>query len=184
MVRPGGYDGGASLSRGRGGGRPLRRPRTAQQIQIRLARPEDAGGIASVLRESFLEYKSLYTDGGFAATTPTAEQIQARWPEGPVWVALAHRGVVGTVAAVRKGDSAYIRSMAVLPATRGSGTGSSLLEQVERWAAGERITRLFLSTTPFLVSAIRLYERSGFQRVDDGPHDLFGTPLFTMEKMI
>jgi len=42
--------------------------------------------------------------------------------------------------------------------------------------------RLYLSTTPFLHSAIRLYERCGFRRTDEGPHDLFGTPLFTMEK--
>ena len=28
----------------------------------------------------------------------------------------------------------------------------------------------------------RLYERFGFQRTSDEPHELFGTPLFTMEK--
>ncbi len=41
---------------------------------------------------------------------------------------------------------------------------------------------MFLSTTPFLHSAIRLYERFGYRRTDDGMNDLFGTPLFTMEK--
>jgi hypothetical protein len=38
--------------------------------------------------------------------------------------------------------------------------------------------------TPFLNTAIRLYEAFGFRRMNDGPHDLFGTPLFTMEKTV
>jgi hypothetical protein len=41
---------------------------------------------------------------------------------------------------------------------------------------------MVLSTTPFLTAAISLYERFGFSRSIDGPHDLYGTPLFTMVK--
>jgi putative acetyltransferase len=142
----------------------------ARQLEIRSAGPEDAAAIVAVLRESFLEFKVLYTDGGFAATTPGKEQVLMRLREGPVWVALREAQVLGTVAAVVKGDSAYIRGMAVLPDARGLGAGTRLLQQVEAWARGEDFTRLFLSTTPFLSSAIRLYERSGFRRTDDGLH--------------
>jgi N-acetylglutamate synthase-like GNAT family acetyltransferase len=155
-----------------------------ERVQIRRAGIEDCAAIAGVLSESFAEFKSLYTEEGFAATAPGAEQIQARMSEGPVWVALHHAVMTGTVAAVKKSESVYVRGMAVLPSARGSGTGTRLLERVESWAAHEKILRIFLSTTPFLDSAIRLYERSGFRRTDEGPHDLFGTPLFTMAKMI
>lgn len=155
----------------------------ASNIQIRLASPAEAAKVAEVLLEAFHEFKALYTDGGFAATTPTVQQVLERFQEGPVWVAVQNGSIVGTVGAVKKGDSAYIRSMAVLPASRGSGAGSRLLEELERWAAAEGLGRLFLSTTPFLDSAIRLYERFGFRRTSDEPHDLFGTPLFTMEKI-
>jgi putative acetyltransferase len=158
--------------------------RPPTQIEIRRAVPEDAPAIATVLHESFGEFKALYTDGGFAATTLNADQVLARMQEGPVWVALRESALLGTVAAVIKGDSVYIRGMAVLPIARGSGAGTRLLQQIEVWASGEGYARLFLSTTPFLASAIRLYERFGFRRTDENLHDLFGTPLFTMEKAI
>ena len=156
----------------------------AMQIEIRIAQPEDATTIAAVLFESFIEFKALYTDGGFAATTPGAEQVLTRMREGPVWIALHDSAVLGTVAAVAKGESVYIRGMAVSPSARGSGAGSALLKHLEGWAASQGFRRLFLSTTPFLDSAIRLYEGSGYRRTDEGPHDLFGTALFTMEKHI
>lgn len=156
----------------------------AGQLEIRCAGSDDARKIASVLYESFAEFKALYTDQGFAATALGAEQVLARMREGPVWVALLETEVVGTAAAVIKSGSVYIRGMAVRPAARGSGAGTRLLQQVESWATAQGCSRLFLSTTPFLTSAIRLYERFGFRRSDDDLYDLFGTPLFNMEKTI
>ena len=153
-------------------------------VDVRLATPDDAPVIAALLHQSFVEFKSLYTEGGFAATALGAEQVLARMREGPVWLALRKGKAIGTVAAVVKDQSVYIRGMAVLPAARGFGAGAKLLQQVENWACAEGYARLFLSTTPFLSSAIRLYERFGFRRMDGNPHDLFGTPLFGMQKTL
>jgi putative acetyltransferase len=155
-----------------------------KQLEVRRAGPDDAPVIAAVLYASFVEFEALYTKGGFAATAPGAEQVLTRMREGPVWVALREGVVLGTVAAVVRDASVYVRGMAVLPAARGSGAGVALLQCVEDWALSQSCRRLFLSTTPFLDSAIRLYERSGFRRTDNGLHDLFGTPLFTMEKVL
>ena len=135
-----------------------------------------------MLFESFAEYQSLYTPEGFLATAITAEQIAHRIAEGPVWVALLGKEIVGTVSVIPKDDALYIRGMAVLPAARGQRTGELLLTHVEQFAATQNFQRLLLSTTPFLDRAIRLYERFGFRRTDEEPHELFGTPLFTMEK--
>ncbi|MFZ0201445.1 MAG: GNAT family N-acetyltransferase [Candidatus Sulfotelmatobacter sp.] len=156
----------------------------ADKIEIRRAGTEDASAIAEVLHDSFIEFKELYSDGGFAATTPRSAEIILRMREGPVWAAFRGGVLWGTVAAVLNGKSTYIRGMAVLPSARGSGVGVALLHRAEDWAAEQGCTRLFLSTTPFLSSAIRLYERSGFRRNGAGPHELFGTPLLTMEKDI
>jgi ribosomal protein S18 acetylase RimI-like enzyme len=154
------------------------------EIQIREAGSQDAAAIAAVLYESFLEFRALYTDGGFAATALTEEQIRIRMAEGPVWVAMRDATVLGTVAAVVKGSRLYMRGMAVLPSARGLGVAARLLEQVEQRAVSEGCRSVFLSTTPFLSAAIRLYEKSVFRRTDEGPHELGGTPLFTMEKNI
>jgi GNAT superfamily N-acetyltransferase len=72
--------------------------------------------------------------------------------------------------------------MAVDPTARGDGIGRRLLERAEEYSIRNGFERLFLSTTPFLSSAIRLYEKYGFSRSDEKPDDLFGTPLFTMVK--
>jgi len=140
--------------------------------------------IASILRQAFIEYEHLYTPSAFAATTPTSAQIQERWNEGPVWVAVQNENEVGTAAAVAKRNGLYIRSMAVLPFARGQGIAVQLLKVVESFAVSGDHKSLFLSTTPFLTSAIRLYECFGFQRSNEGPQDLFGTPLFTMIKQL
>ena len=153
-------------------------------IEIRLSLPQDAQSISSALFKSFVEYKSLYTPEGFAATTPTAEQIENRLNEGPVWVALLDGNIVGTVSAVEQPESVYVRGIAVLPAARGQRIGELLMGQIESFAASRGCGRLFLSTTPFLKQAITLYEQLGFRRTDEGPHDLFGTALFTMEKWL
>lgn len=151
-------------------------------ILIRAALPEDAPAIAAVLRAAFAEYRPLYTPGGYDATTPDAARVVRRLGEGPVWVALLDGGLVGTVAAVDRPDGLYVRGMGVLPDARGHALGWRLLERVERHAAATGQARMYLSTTPFLARAIHLYERFGFARTDDGPHDLFGTPLVTMVK--
>src|SRR4051812_36489720 len=59
-----------------------------EQLEIRRAGPDHAQAIAQVLQRSFMEFESLYTAGGFAATTLGSEQILLRMQEGPVWIAI------------------------------------------------------------------------------------------------
>ena len=153
-------------------------------LEIRLLEPHEAGAVAAVMLESFSEYRALYTQQGFAATTPTTEQVLSRSQEGPVWVAVSEGKIVGTASAVLKAEFLFVRGMAVLPAARGRRVGESLLSESERYATQHACRRLVLSTTPFLERAIRLYERFGFCHTEEGPHDLFGTPLFTMQKVL
>jgi len=149
-----------------------------RSIEISRATADEAASIAAALHQAFAEYRSLYTAEAFAITTPTPTEIEQRWNEGPIWSVVKDGRLVGTVAAVAKGDALYIRSMAVVP------IGKMLLVEVERFARAGGFQRMLLSTTPFLDDAIRLYQRFGFERIREGPHHLAGTPLFTMEKAV
>jgi ribosomal protein S18 acetylase RimI-like enzyme len=160
------------------------KPAQPGDVYSRLATTDESVAISSVLHEAFKDYRPLYTPGGFAATALSPEQVQARIAEGPVWVMIRHDEIVGTAAATLKRPDLYIRGMAVVPTARGLRIGESLLREIETLAVRNGCRRLFLSTTPFLDRAIRLYEKFGFERTQEGPHDLFGTPLFTMQKTL
>jgi len=153
-------------------------------MRVRRARPEDAGAVASILYESFAQFRALYTPQGFSATAITADEVLVRMSEGPAWVALWEDSICGTVAAVPRDAALYVRGMAVLPRVRGMGAGEALLKEVETFAIEHHYRTLLLTTTAFLDSAIRLYERFGFYRTAGGSSDLFGTPLFTMERQL
>ena len=151
---------------------------------IRRAVVEEAAIIARVLYQAFVEFEEQYTPAAFAATTPASDEVQERWSEGPVWVVAQGDQLVGTISAVPKGEGLYIRSMAVLSSHRGQGIGYLLLQAVEQFAIAHGFQHMFLSTTPFLAAAIRLYERFGFHKSNDALHELFGTPLFSMVKQL
>ena len=153
-------------------------------IEIRIAGAADASAVAVLLHHSFVSYRDRYTAPAFLATTPKQPHILTRLSEGPIWIAEQGGAVVGTVSAVSRGRTLYIRGMAVLPAARRRGIAERLLREVEKFASAAGCERLCLSTTPFLTEAIRLYTRSGFQRSDEGPDDLYGTPLFSMQKAV
>lgn len=143
--------------------------------------PSDAEAVAATLRAAFAPFEALYTRQAFEATTPTPEQVGARFREGPVWLAEQDGRVLGTVSAVPRAGELYIRSMAVNPEAQGRGIGGELLRAVEGFALSRSHARLVLTTTPFLHGAIRLYEHAGFQRTGELA-DLYGTPLIWMAK--
>jgi len=154
------------------------------EICLRLATRADAAAIAAVLREAFGEFQPLYTPEAFPRTVIGAEEVEQRIQEGPVWVSMVAGEIAGTASAVAQGQIFYIRGMAVVPSARGKGIARRLLEEIDKAARQNSCNRLRLSTTPFLESAIRLYERFGFTREPEGIRDWYGTPLLFMEKAI
>jgi putative acetyltransferase len=155
---------------------------TADPVTIRTATTADAAAIASVLADAFVEFRDFYTPDGYRATTLAREEVERRFADGPIWVAEFAGQVAGTVSAVVRPDGVHVRSMAVGRSARGCGIGRLLLNQVHEFAAEQDRSHLYLSTTPFLSSAIQLYNRAGFIPTSAPPYELHGTPLFTMEK--
>ena len=151
-------------------------------MQVRRATAVDGDAVAYLLRDAFREFERLYTRDGYAATTPEPTIVRERLKEGPTWVAENDGHIVGTVSAVLRDGAVYVRSMGVAPGARGQRVGHRLMDEPFQLAVERKATRIFLSTTPFLFSAIRLYESLGFRRTGEPPHDLHGTPLVTMAR--
>ena len=153
-------------------------------VELRRAVPTDAETVSRLLAESFAELRAEYTAAAFAATVIGPEEAAHRMTEGPVWICFLDGEAVATGSVVVRGDGLYVRGMAVVPRARGRRVGWRLLEVMEEFARRRRLARMYLSTTPFLDRAIRLYERCGFGRTDEPPHEMLGTPLFTMTKRV
>lgn len=127
-------------------------------VIIQNASIADAPCISKVLLDSFIQFKSFYTPEAFAATTVSADEVLKRLKEGNVWVAVKDEHIMGTVAVVKQGNDLYIRRMAVLPEARGLQIGWKFLEHIQQYAMENNFKSLFLSTTPYLPSAIHLYK--------------------------
>jgi GNAT superfamily N-acetyltransferase len=104
--------------------------------------------------------------------------------EGPIWIALQLERPVGTISVVEDCKELYVRGLAVVPKARGQGIGRLLLGVAEDYARERRLRNLRLRTASFLTEAVRIYERLGYQRLDDGPDDYYGVPVFTMVKPV
>ncbi len=154
-------------------------------LEIRPAQPEESETIARILRESFGRFESDYTPEAMQAVTPSPDEVVTRFDEGPIWVAVDEDEIVGTVSVVPEPEWLYIRSMAVSPKAQGLGIGNKMLQEAERYAADKGFDMLFLYTTYFSASAIKLYEKNGFYKVrDTTAEEWFGTPGLAMEKKI
>jgi ribosomal protein S18 acetylase RimI-like enzyme len=151
-------------------------------IKTRRAVASDAAAVAALLYKAFVEYRSLYTERGFEATTPEREQIEDRINKKAVWLVVNGDTIAGTVSVFPQKDQLYVRSLAVNPDARGKGIGEMLMEHVHEMAFASGCSFITLTTTPFLLPAIKLYEKFGFEA--QGKDDLFGTPLVWMTKTL
>ena len=157
----------------------------ASVLEIRLATRDDSPAITEVLHEAFSPFREHYTDDAFAVVTASADVIESRFSEGPIWVSELDGRVVGTVSLTTEPEGFYIRSMAVRPGAQGLGIGHKLLNALNDHVSGIGIERIFLYTTYFVPGAKELYEKHGFKWVrDTTAEEWYGTPGLEMEKAI
>jgi putative acetyltransferase len=92
---------------------------------------------------------------------------------------------VGTAALVDRGDgTAELKRMFVHPGSRGAGVASQLLAAVEREAAASGISLLQLETGPKQPEAIALYEKHGYQRIDNFAPYIGDPDSYCMERAL
>jgi DNA-binding MarR family transcriptional regulator/GNAT superfamily N-acetyltransferase len=94
------------------------------------------------------------------------------------WVAEKDGKVVGSIFVVRHDETtAKLRLLYVDASARGLGIGHRLVDECLRFARQAGYRKMVLWTNSVLVDARRIYEKAGFQLVEEEAHHSFGKDL-------
>ena len=141
-------------------------------FNIRPIQPNDDAAMADVIRTVMPEFGA--TGSGFAISDPEVDWMSRAYaaPRHAYFVVERHGRVLGGagVAPLAGGDAGVceLRKMYFLPEASGSGAGAAMMARCLQAARDAGFRQCYLETLTGMDAAMRLYERSGFRRID-GP---------------
>lgn len=139
-------------------------------FSIRPISAADDAAMAAVIRTVMPEFGAC--GSGFAINDPEVDWMSRAYavPRCSYFVVEVDGAVVGGggVAPLEGGDAATceLRKMYFLPQARGHGAGAAVMEKCLDSARGYGFERCYLETLSGMDAAMRLYERSGFVRIE------------------
>lgn len=147
-----------------------------------LLRPHQPGDMGWVVHRHGVLYAEEYGwDEQFEALVAgiTAKFIQHYDAKRErCWIAEKDGEIVGSVFLVKHSAAvAKLRLLLVEPKARGLGIGARLVGETILFARRVGYRKIVLWTNSVLISARRIYEASGFRRVDQKRHHSFGKDL-------
>jgi putative acetyltransferase len=141
----------------------------APPYQIRPIQGEDDAVMAAIIRTVMPEFGAI--GSGFAIADPEVDWMSRAYAEprhAYFVVESGHRVLGGAGMAPLIGgdaDTCELRKMYFLPEARGMGAGSGMMQVCLDAARASGFKRCYLETLGGMDAAMRLYERSGFQRI-------------------
>ena len=139
---------------------------------IRPIRPGDDLAMARIVRTVMPEFGAC--GAGFAINDPEVDWMSRAYaaPRSAYYVVEQAGQVLGgggvAPLAGGDGDTCELRKMYFLPQARGLGIGAAMMTTCLDAARGFGFRRCYLETLAGMDAAMRLYQRSGFRRID-GP---------------
>lgn len=139
---------------------------------IRSIQPADDAAMAAIIRAVMPEFGAI--GSGFAISDPEVDWMSRAYAEPRhAYFVVDRDGIVlggGGIAPLIGGDpgTCELRKMYFLPEARGIGAGTMMMSRCLDAARAAGFTQCYLETLTGMDAAQRLYERSGFRRID-GP---------------
>ena len=148
------------------------RPAQPPSLAIRPITPRDDQAVARIIRTVMPEFGAR--GAGFAINDPEVDWMSRAYAEPRSAYYVVERGGEvlggGGVAPLAGGDGAVceLRKMYFLPQGRGLGAGAAMMDKCLQAARGFGFRQCYIETLTGMDAAMRLYQRSGFRRID-GP---------------
>jgi putative acetyltransferase len=139
-------------------------------VTIRPIEARDDAAIAAIIRRVMPEFGA--SGCGFAINDPEVDWMHRAYAAPRCAYFVVERdGVLeggGGIAPLEGGDAdtCELRKMYFLPGLRGLGAGAALMQRCLDAARGFGFRYCYLETLTGMDAAMRLYERSGFRRID------------------
>ena len=139
-------------------------------MQIRSIEARDDARIAEIIRTVMPEFGA--TGCGFAINDPEVDWMSRAYarPRCAYFVVEDGNEVLGGggIAPLDGGDedTCELRKMYFLPQARGRGAGAAMMQRCLDSAREMGFRRCYLETLSGMDAAMRLYDRSGFRRID------------------
>ncbi|MBW7888642.1 MAG: GNAT family N-acetyltransferase [Bacteroidetes bacterium] len=158
-------------------------------ISYRTIEPNDNKVIAELIRTVFREFKidipgTVYTD-------PTTDNLFLLFQKkGSIYWLAEEKGILlggcGIFPTNGLPDGyAELVKFYVRAESRGKGIGKMLMEKNIQWASEYGYTHLYLESFPELNNAVRMYEHSGFSKIEHalGSSGHFACTLWMVKKL-
>jgi putative acetyltransferase len=145
--------------------------------EIRPIEARDDAAMAAIIRTVMPEFGA--SGCGFAINDPEVDWMSRAYarPRSAYFVVVDNGTVLGGggVAPLEGGDPGVceLRKMYFLPQARGQGAGAAMMARCLDAARGFGFRECYLETLSGMDAAMKLYERSGFARID-GPRGATG----------